>query len=83
MRAAAATAEAGRMDTVRSTDQTSIAYWTSGDGPPPVLVHGGTAEAAEVRVEVMPGQQHVAIDTAPELFARLVVAFLTGDGTAR
>ena len=41
-------------------------------------------EAAGVRVEVMPGQQHVAIDTAPELFARLVVEFLTSDGgTAR
>jgi pimeloyl-ACP methyl ester carboxylesterase len=26
---------------------------------------------------VLPGQQHVAIDTAPELFAREVLAFLT------
>lgn len=29
------------------------------------------------RLAVMPGQQHVAIDTAPELFSRLVVEFLT------
>lgn len=28
------------------------------------------------RLAVMPGQQHVAIDTAPELFSRLVVEFL-------
>ena len=29
------------------------------------------------RVVVLPGQQHIAIDTAPELFAREVIAFLT------
>lgn len=29
------------------------------------------------RVVVMPGQQHIAMDTAPELFVREVVAFLT------
>jgi pimeloyl-ACP methyl ester carboxylesterase len=29
---------------VRSADGTSIAYWSSGEGPPLVLVHGGTAD---------------------------------------
>jgi hypothetical protein len=29
------------------------------------------------RVEIMPGQAHVAINTAPELFSRLVIEFLT------
>lgn len=32
------------MDTVTSTDHTTIAYWTSGDGPPSVAVHGTTAD---------------------------------------
>ena len=30
--------------TVRSADGTAIAYWTSGDGPPLLLVHGTTAD---------------------------------------
>jgi pimeloyl-ACP methyl ester carboxylesterase len=29
------------------------------------------------RIVIMPGQQHIAIDTAPDLFAREVVAFLS------
>jgi pimeloyl-ACP methyl ester carboxylesterase len=29
------------------------------------------------RLVVLPGQQHIAIDTAPDLFAREVVAFLS------
>lgn len=31
-------------ETVTSPDGTEIAYWTSGDGPPLVLVHGTTAD---------------------------------------
>jgi pimeloyl-ACP methyl ester carboxylesterase len=30
------------------------------------------------RIAIMPGQRHVAIDTAPELFASLVRDFLAG-----
>jgi pimeloyl-ACP methyl ester carboxylesterase len=30
------------------------------------------------RVVVLPGQQHIAMDTAPDLFVREVVAFLDG-----
>jgi pimeloyl-ACP methyl ester carboxylesterase len=30
------------------------------------------------RIEVLPGQQHVAIDSAPDLFASTVIEFLTG-----
>ncbi len=32
------------MSTVASRDGTEIAYWTSGDGPPLLLVHGTTAD---------------------------------------
>lgn len=32
------------METVRSRDGTSIAFWRSGSGPPLVLVHGATAD---------------------------------------
>lgn len=32
------------LSTVTSRDGTEIAYWTSGDGPPLVLVHGTTAD---------------------------------------
>jgi pimeloyl-ACP methyl ester carboxylesterase len=31
------------------------------------------------RVVVMQGQAHIAMNTAPELFAREVLSFLTGD----
>lgn len=33
-----------RMSTVSSSDDTTIAYWTSGQGPPLVVVHGTTAD---------------------------------------
>lgn len=39
------------------------------------LAHAALPDA---RVVVLPGQQHAAIDTAPELFAREVLAFLAG-----
>jgi pimeloyl-ACP methyl ester carboxylesterase len=32
------------------------------------------------RITVMPGQQHIAMDTAPELFSREVLAFLNEPG---
>jgi pimeloyl-ACP methyl ester carboxylesterase len=35
------------------------------------------------RVAVLPGQQHIAMDTAPELFVREVVAFLSESGRGR
>jgi len=38
---------------------------------------------ADSRIVVMPGQQHIAIDTAPELFVREVVAFLDEPVPAR
>lgn len=34
------------------------------------------------RIAVMPGQQHVAMDTAPELFLDEVIGFLSGEGVA-
>jgi pimeloyl-ACP methyl ester carboxylesterase len=34
------------------------------------------------RIAVMPGQQHVAMDTAPELFLKEVIAFLSGEASA-
>ena len=51
-----------------------------GDSPPwAAKVTGQLRDAlADARAEVLPGQQHVAMDTAPELFAGAVVEFLTG-----
>jgi pimeloyl-ACP methyl ester carboxylesterase len=42
-------ADPGGMDSVISTDRTPIAYWTSGEGPPLVAVHGATADHARWR----------------------------------
>jgi pimeloyl-ACP methyl ester carboxylesterase len=56
------------MDTVISTDGTPIAYQRTGGGPPLVLVHGTTADHTRWR--------SIAMDTAPELFAELVMDFL-------
>ncbi|WP_017584184.1 alpha/beta fold hydrolase [Nocardiopsis valliformis] len=49
-----------------------------GDSPAPVQEDARVLARAlrGSRVHVLPGQQHVAIDTAPELFARAVTAFL-------
>lgn len=50
-----------------------------GDSPEPVkLITAAVAETLpDARTVVLEGQQHVAIDTAPELFASAVVEFLT------
>jgi pimeloyl-ACP methyl ester carboxylesterase len=49
-------------------------------GDSPALLAEGTElvhrHLPDARVEVMPGQQHIAMDTAPELFAQLVLDFL-------
>ncbi len=37
------------------------------------------ASLPDNRIDVMPGQQHAAINAAPELFLRLVLEFLNGD----
>lgn len=78
------------MQTVTSDDGTRIAFWRSGGGPALLLVGGdrparelehatGVAAALpEARVAVMPGQQHTAMYTAPELFVDAVVEFLGG-----
>ena len=49
-----------------------------GDSPALVRTETETVAAAlpDVRVAVLAGQQHIAIDTAPELFAEHVLAFL-------
>jgi pimeloyl-ACP methyl ester carboxylesterase len=31
------------------------------------------------RLVILPGQQHIAMNTAPELFVREVIGFLTGE----
>jgi pimeloyl-ACP methyl ester carboxylesterase len=50
-----------------------------GDSPPFFRAALERVQAAmpSARLVVLPGQQHVAIDTAPDLFAREVIAFLT------
>lgn len=49
-----------------------------GDSPPLAQAETKTVAAAldDVRIVVLEGQQHIAIDTAPELFANHVIAFL-------
>lgn len=49
-----------------------------GDSPPFFRAALERVQAAipSARLVVLPGQQHVAIDTAPDLFAREVIAFL-------
>jgi hypothetical protein len=39
-----------------------------------------SATLPNCRVAVLPGQQHIAMDTAPELFIREVMAFLNEPG---
>jgi pimeloyl-ACP methyl ester carboxylesterase len=50
-----------------------------GGDSPSIMVEGTELVRRHLpdgRVEVMPGQQHIAMDTAPELFAQLVLDFL-------
>jgi pimeloyl-ACP methyl ester carboxylesterase len=42
------------MQTVRSRDGTTIAFWRSGDGPPLLLVHGATADHSTTWRFVLP-----------------------------
>ncbi|WP_304455365.1 alpha/beta fold hydrolase [Nocardiopsis sp. YSL2] len=53
-----------------------------GDSPAPF--RSGTERIArtlpDARVRILPGQQHIAMDTAPELFAEAVDAFLARSG---
>jgi pimeloyl-ACP methyl ester carboxylesterase len=78
------------MDTVRSKDGTLIAFQKSGTGAPTLLLLGGDSPAfltaathllhetlPNNQLVVMPGQQHTAMNTAPELFVREVFDFLT------
>jgi pimeloyl-ACP methyl ester carboxylesterase len=46
---------------VRSADGTSIAYWRSGEGPPLVLVHGGTADHTRWRTVLPTLEQHATV----------------------
>ena len=50
-----------------------------GDSPPffRAAIERVKAAMPSARIVVLPGQQHVAIDTAPDLFAREVIDFLT------
>jgi hypothetical protein len=54
------------VEKVRSADGTSIAYEKSGAG--------------DSRIVILPGQQHIAMETAPDLLVREVSAFLPGPG---
>ncbi len=56
-----------------------------GDSPEPVAAATRMVQRAlpDARIVQLPGQQHVAIDTAPELFTHLVLDFLAGAGQAR
>jgi hypothetical protein len=67
------------MARVASRDGTEIGWWTSGQGPPLVLVYGAVAAALpDARVVALEGQQHVADILDPEGFAGHLVGFLRG-----
>ena len=55
-----------------------------GDSPPVFrqTVDMVSAALPTSRIVVMPGQQHVAMDTAPELFLKEVIGFLSGQAAA-
>lgn len=55
-----------------------------GDSPPMFHQMIGMVGAAlpTSRIAVMPGQQHVAMDTAPELFLKELIGFLTSQAAA-
>ena len=56
-----------------------------GDSPPMFrrAIDRVAAAVPTSRIAVMPGQQHVAMDTAPELFLRELIGFLTDQVAAR
>lgn len=62
-----------------STMRTPTLLLAGGASPPPFRAAIDALHRAlgASRVVVMPGQQHVAMDTAPELFLRELLAFLT------
>jgi pimeloyl-ACP methyl ester carboxylesterase len=49
-----------------------------GDSPPifPAAIEAADAALPDSRVVVLPGQQHIAMDTNPELFLSEVLDFL-------
>jgi pimeloyl-ACP methyl ester carboxylesterase len=64
------------------TVKTPVLLLLGGDSPP---LYGDTiaqihAALPNSKVVVLPGQQHVAMNTAPDLFVREVLAFLTTPG---
>jgi pimeloyl-ACP methyl ester carboxylesterase len=50
-----------------------------GDSPPffKAAIEMANAALPDSRIVILPGQQHIAMDTAPDLFVREVLAFLT------
>jgi pimeloyl-ACP methyl ester carboxylesterase len=58
--------------------QTPVLFLVGGDSPPRELENAkGVADTLpDARVVILPGQQHVAMHTAPEVFVREVVRFL-------
>ena len=62
-----------QVETFQSRDGASIACHVRGEGPPLVLVHGTSADHTRW---TMPGQQHVAMTTAPDVFLSAVLDFL-------
>ncbi len=49
------------MSKVTSTDGTEIAYWTSGDGPPLLLIHGAVADHSRFRPMLPHLEPHVTV----------------------
>jgi pimeloyl-ACP methyl ester carboxylesterase len=72
-----------RFDAQRFKDLHTPTLLLSGGDSPDFIKRGSDVVAAalpESRVAVMPGQEHIAMYTAPELFLDEVLAFLNGPG---
>jgi pimeloyl-ACP methyl ester carboxylesterase len=56
----------------------SVLLMLGGESPPifPAAIEAADAALPDSRVVVLPGQQHIAMDTNPELFLSEVLAFL-------
>jgi pimeloyl-ACP methyl ester carboxylesterase len=64
--------------------RTPTLFLVGGESPPRELknAEGAAAALPDARVLVLPGQEHAAMHTAPELFVREVVRFLEDDARA-
>jgi pimeloyl-ACP methyl ester carboxylesterase len=77
------TAEA-TLTRARPRDGTEIGYWSSGQGPPLVLVHGAVADHTRWRplLPYLEPHAHLAHRGDPAMVAAVIRAFVSGSAAA-